>query len=84
MPLGWLDASNDLERNGWVCGYCGREVGGSVGHKRNDFERDRVNLPRFRYHPRFYAASGRFSFACLSSNSAGLSQPSAEWMRILL
>ena len=42
MALGWLDTSNDLERNGWVCGYCGREVGGSVGYKRDDFERDRA------------------------------------------
>lgn len=42
MALGWLNTSSDLERNGWVCGYCGREVGGSVGYKRDDFEEDKA------------------------------------------
>lgn len=36
------------------------------------------NPPRFRYHPRFYAAFERPSPACLSSSSAGPSQPGAE------
>lgn len=42
MALGWLNTSSDLDRHGWVCGYCGREVGGSVGYKRDDFDQDRA------------------------------------------
>lgn len=34
MSLGWRNTS-DLEKAGWTCGYCGREVGGNVGFRRD-------------------------------------------------
>ena len=41
MTLGWYRAG-ELERLSWTCGYCGREVGGSVGYRReNDLAQEK-------------------------------------------
>lgn len=37
MALGWSGTSNSLDRMGWVCGYCGKSVGGNVGFERSAF-----------------------------------------------
>ena len=42
MSLGWYNTS-DLSSRGWTCGYCGKEVGGSVGYRRYD-GKDRSRL----------------------------------------
>lgn len=34
MSLGWNDTSG-IARNGWTCGYCGRDVGGNIGYRRD-------------------------------------------------
>lgn len=40
MALGWLDTS-PVDRKGWTCGYCGKNVGGDVGYVRESEMLDR-------------------------------------------
>jgi len=35
MALGWLSASG-IPARGWTCGYCGKEVGGDQGYRREN------------------------------------------------
>lgn len=34
MSLGWYSTAK-LDNLGWRCGYCGRDVGGSIGYHRD-------------------------------------------------
>lgn len=39
MGLGWHNTST-ISRRGWTCGYCGKEVGGNIGYKREREDKD--------------------------------------------
>lgn len=40
MSLGWHNAES-IKQESWTCGYCGHEVAGSIGYRREDDEDDR-------------------------------------------
>lgn len=40
MALGWYNTSN-LSNMGWMCGYCGKDVGGNIGFYRADSKKDK-------------------------------------------
>ena len=43
MSLGWYSTAN-LGNRGWRCGYCGRDVGGNVGYRRESGDGKRIYI----------------------------------------